>query len=1065
MEYKYKAFISYRHGGRDELAARLLHGMIEEYVIPEELRENRQKHPGKVFWDRRSIGAANDLPREITDALDDSEFLIVILSEKTLESKWCRQEIAYFREHRGQGKVLTVLLGGDPKKLMEELLPGMPEQSSLDLRGFGFLWKLREGIPKLCAPLLGYPYEKLMPSFLKRRQARILTASGIVLTVAAFIIGILLWSNWQIEGKNRELDRQNQTLLLRESELLTQEAMEALEDGDRFAAIEKSVAALPGPEQERPFYAPAEQVLFSAIKPFGDEQQNFIFRKTVLEQNTSVQDFCLNTDGSLLTTADSFNTLTCYDTVTGEVQWRTQIKENYLYKDSKVAFCALYDLILFYNRNSAAGVSQKTGEVLWRMDQNYAESDWFVLRQEDGVFAFIKRQFDDSREEYVYSLQLCSAKDGSVIHQISMDPDDGGSEEYEYFQANGRKHPPGCFTADGNYFVYTCYDKSGDIFYFLADIRKKTCSVLRIEEDEEFQSSSVYDLSAEREDGSLLSIRKLPFRNACLVERIRIPDGTLLWEQEIATDGNGCVVCNTQQTLLIGVGKELYELVWSDGEIEDKWTMDDEILDLSPLEDGDFAYLLKNGISAAVWSNDTGFHDTQYFTKEPFDLGSGSIGRLWNGGSIRLKIADSRVEGITMVDERSGGGYAVMIPQEDHSVVISRPYRIPPVMERECSVEIPEDIWLDYQNVGEELLVLFNSLSNDHTKGNRIVILDLQTMEKKADHMMDSMMMEERILFLKDGSSYLYDDYSRIILGDLKTGDSREICSRFPENYTSDGLIRERDLIFGIGNIRLSDSSDVLTAQAVASGIRLWRNGEFWKEAAYPRKLKKIHDSWYHTMLTVGANGMVLLSIKDEAENRRFFAYDVYRDKWHQIETDIPAERSIEILTGEKEPVFLVLDSEGMLHLYDIETRSLRKRFPTQVPLNFMKDIQFCVNDTCVLLFSKDNDLNIYDTAAEELVYEQKLAWESASRIVCCEDPDSGLLFLCSGRLDDNAYCLSKDRWMVLTEIPGMVLYNEPTGRLVRSETDYVDGMLELWSSPLLTTEELIAAGQAILSN
>lgn len=1076
MEFKYKAFISYRHVRRDSRAAKVLHNLIETYRIPDRLRKHGQKHLGKVFRDEEELGASSDLAQHIRNALDMSEFLIVICSPEAVKSRWVSAEIRYFLEHHPKERLLTVLTGGRAEEIFGQLLPGLPEPKSLDLTGSSnadLTRDLRERFLELCAPMLGCEYDELVRREVKRRQRKSLTVLGIVLFIASVIIGILLWSNHQIEEKNAVLDRQNQELLLRESEILTREAQEALAAGDRVTAIEKSVAALPSQEQERRLYAPAEQVLFSAIDPFRETRYNYVFLDTVLKQNTSVQDFCINTDGTLLTTADCFNTLTCFDTATGEVQWRIQLADYYIYKDSRVVYCALYDLILCYNRGSIAGVSQKTGELLWQMDPDNAETDWFILREEDGIFAFIKQELDDSRKNNAYSLLLCSAKDGAVISQIAMIPDkdfsieDAGAGKYTFFDADQRKHPPGCFTSDGRYFVCACYDRNGDIIYFLADTRAQSCSVLRIEDDEVYRRDSMYYLSAVDGDEFLLSIRKLPDKiNVCLVERIRIPDGTVLWKQEIAADGNGCVVCGTQRNLLIGAGRELYEMGWSDGEIICTGTMDDDILDLCTLENGEFAYLLKNGVSSAGWSNDLGFHDTQVFNDGPFDLGGGSIGQLWNGGSIRLEIADSRVNGFTMSDERSGGGYAVMIPQEnDHCVVISRPYQIPVIVEREYSAEIPNGYWINSQNIGEEALVLFNSLTNEDMKDNRIVILDPMTMEKKAEYTTKEYLIESQVLFLKDGSGYLYDSLDSVFLVDLKTGSSEEICRRFSDLFSRGDILSERDRIFGVSNGRLSESGDVLTVEARKNGIQLWRNGEFWKKVTYPKKLKRIDDPWHNLTLTVGANGMVLLSLADETENRLFFAYDVFRDAWHRIETDIPGESSIEILTGQKEPLFMVLDSEGMVQVYDIQAQALQIRFPSQVPLNFMKDMQFCVKDTCVLFLSKDYDLTIYDAAMGELVYEQKIPWAVANSIVCFEDQSRGCLFLCSGSLGDDAYCLSTDNWTVLTEIPGMMLYNEHTGRLVQTATNYTDQFLEIWVCPMLSTEELTAAGRDILKH
>lgn len=268
MDYKFKAFISYRHVPRDTTVAKALHTTIEKYIIPRKLREKGVKRLGKVFRDEEELSASSDLSQHIRDALDAAEYLIVICSTDTLESNWVFKEITYFLEHHPKEKLLTVLTGGDSAQIYEKLLTGLPEPLSLDLRKSSdsrLARDLKALFLKLCAPLLGCEYDDLVMRDLKRRRRRILAWIAGIGIVAATIISILLWSNYQIEGKNTELEQQNNEILLRESELLTQDAADALQKEDRAAAIRYALDALGGGNDNRPYYAPAESILIQAL--------------------------------------------------------------------------------------------------------------------------------------------------------------------------------------------------------------------------------------------------------------------------------------------------------------------------------------------------------------------------------------------------------------------------------------------------------------------------------------------------------------------------------------------------------------------------------------------------------------------------------------------------------------------------------------------------------------------------------------------------------------------------------------------------------------------------------
>lgn len=277
MEYQYKAFISYCHCDRDSAAANALHTAIETYIIPRKFRVDGKKLMGTVFLDKAEMSMPNELDQSLMEVLDASEFLIVICSPNSAQSPWVRLEVEHFLSNHTPDKLLLVVTGGEPMEIIPAITGIQPvslhpgdeakhlKKIYMDLCSGDeseMLSALNHQFLILCAQLLGCNFGELSDRHEKRRRQKFYSWIAGITAVASVIIGILLWSNRQISGKNEELaqingelahkneelSQSNNEILLRESALLTQEALDALENGDRAAAVRHAVDALPSPE-------------------------------------------------------------------------------------------------------------------------------------------------------------------------------------------------------------------------------------------------------------------------------------------------------------------------------------------------------------------------------------------------------------------------------------------------------------------------------------------------------------------------------------------------------------------------------------------------------------------------------------------------------------------------------------------------------------------------------------------------------------------------------------------------------------------------------------------------
>ncbi len=125
-QYRYAAFISYRHEPIGRKWATWLHKSLESYRVPSSLVKTGKapRRLGRVFRDEEELAASADLSKEIDAALVDSKFLIVVCTPRTPHSRWVNQEIRRFRDLGRGDRILALLVEGEPR---ESFPPGLVE--------------------------------------------------------------------------------------------------------------------------------------------------------------------------------------------------------------------------------------------------------------------------------------------------------------------------------------------------------------------------------------------------------------------------------------------------------------------------------------------------------------------------------------------------------------------------------------------------------------------------------------------------------------------------------------------------------------------------------------------------------------------------------------------------------------------------------------------------------------------------------------------------------------------------------------------------------------------------
>ena len=239
-DFRYDVFISY--SSVDQPAAKALQRQLESLGRP----FYRAQPVIKVFRDETAMSAHPSLLETITDALADSQYLLVLASPEAAGSKWVNLELDWWKGNRSASHVLLGYTAGevawDGDAMVSPLLPAAAkglfssEPRWVDLRF------LREGSrrrdPRLpdraaqfAAPVQDRDREEIYGEHLRRqRSLRRWRAGGIValFTVIVLLSGITLYAL-------RQRDAASQEAMAAQSRQLTVQAQSIADDQPELA--------------------------------------------------------------------------------------------------------------------------------------------------------------------------------------------------------------------------------------------------------------------------------------------------------------------------------------------------------------------------------------------------------------------------------------------------------------------------------------------------------------------------------------------------------------------------------------------------------------------------------------------------------------------------------------------------------------------------------------------------------------------------------------------------------------------------------------------------------------
>ena len=340
---KYDAFISYRHAPLDMEIAKKLHKALETFHIPASVRKKTgKKKINRVFRDQEELPIGSDLNDNISAALKESGYLIVICSPETPGSYWVLKEIESFIELHDREHVLAILIDGEPGESFPAPLltdeNGNPvEPLAADIRGKTAKErdkKFKTEFLRLAAPLIGCTYDDLKQRHKERIIKRNIAIGASVLgAVAAFGIFFGTYNAFTAAKMKRlaeekaaladektrlagEIYQELRSKQINQSKFYSEKSLSLLEEGRREDAVLVAMEGLPGEEDDRPLVSEAEYALSRALYTYGSDTNYQLDRE--LRTDYIINDLYLNDTETRAIATTGSATVYVWDTDTWE---------------------------------------------------------------------------------------------------------------------------------------------------------------------------------------------------------------------------------------------------------------------------------------------------------------------------------------------------------------------------------------------------------------------------------------------------------------------------------------------------------------------------------------------------------------------------------------------------------------------------------------------------------------------------------------------------------------------------------------------------------------------------
>lgn len=402
-EFKYNAFISYRHNDLDKFVAENLHRLIETYKMPKAVVEKyniTDKNIRRVFRDQDELPIASNLEDPIIEALENSKFLIVICSPRLRESVWCKREIENFIKLHGRNNILCVLVEGEPKDSFPEELLSYEEKTidengneivktinceplAMDVRGANkkeILNNLKRELIRIIAPMYNLNYDDIKRRHEERqmkKKIRIFKIVALISIIFAIYSGVLFFKIY----KSSEKLKYDQAISLAAS------SKELLLKDNRKGALEKSYQSVTKYNNNKmPITSDGIYELTESLGVYYTSENNYAL--TQLDTVGIVQNIKTDLDKKYLLSYDSSRELVLWN-LENEEKIKTITDADLSISENKYTFIG-NKAFAYQNNSKEMVITDLNGNEIKKIKLDYAVSNMYA--SENGKYIIITNQ-------------------------------------------------------------------------------------------------------------------------------------------------------------------------------------------------------------------------------------------------------------------------------------------------------------------------------------------------------------------------------------------------------------------------------------------------------------------------------------------------------------------------------------------------------------------------------------------------------------------------------------------------------------------------------------------------
>ena len=1086
---EYVAFISYRHKELDKKIAKQVHSMVERYVIPKEMRDEKgTKKLGNVFRDEEELPVSSNLTESIQTALDHSKFLIVICTPNTPESVWVQREIEYFLSHHDRDHVVGILVDGTPDTSFPEQLTKSQEISesgevtikeieplAANLTNEQHQYtpsRMKKEAVRLYAALLGCPFDSLWQRERRQKMRKLVAVMALGMTVAlAFCVSIYLKNleinarNKQIEEQNEQIQAQNQEITsqneeiknqyqqieernaqLRKSEAYTllREGELLYERGDVSGAADRAMQAVDFEEGLKSYGAEAEYLLSRALG--AGRRENLMRTVRVIEQEDDVAELLLSDDGTLLYTLGSQGYVRCYSTEDGSLIWKgdgfSRSYHYYVAERQRLHVLKEQGLLLCCNEEVIVALSLKDGSLVWRRDvDDYMSTDFACLSPNEETLAIIDGEGDYF--DWTSRLEILDSKTGVSIKTIALPEELSGLS----LEASGRQN--GAFSEDGRYLAMMLYGGVGwsrynESYLLLADLQEENVKILKKSElDYLFGIPFSIGMICHGDLQSILVMHYDVVGQCVSMEQVFF-DGKVgehsevsmaLPDREMGKQYHSTFVLGDNNGILASCEEMTFLYTQDEGVLvnSEKYSAGNVLkaywIDSDQIS---YAFLSDDGTqyayAARAWLSLAEYSDRIHLSKLAISDGyvtGGQNGYSFNGDAISAVCCDS----------------------EKGKIYLQRP-----AFDREVKAadwigasetEAEDYVLCDLEGDPGAMYLLDRKDDEVH-----LLILDAETRKvrktwnvnlERTAGVNSTMQALEQGLVWPDGEHVTcVIGYGDCVI--LNLTDMSEITT-----YANWRPVAQEQCLTEAGSVVHAalgrDTNGFFTDQSYALLIRVG-DGEL-REIPMEKDDQWIYESenYLEGFLRVGGNGYVVAAQyagQDSNVVKAYKAWNAWNDTCVTIPRDVPAGDDLPVALGEKTPTLAIADQGGVIKFYDLEKGELKKQIELRAGVTTDK-LAFFGGDAYLAAWTTERRLLIYDVSSGELLFEGTFESDDSStgakmRLNVIEDPARNRVFFQLNK--DCTICVDVRYWKKTADFKGMDAFCEKTNEIYQ----FVDG-------------------------